>query len=357
MKPQRGPAELPNLDILRSVAVLLVVLAHTLMYTHRGAWDGWMGLTGVSMFFVHTCLVLMWSLERDPHVGRFYLRRVFRIYPLWLVVLALTILVKLPISPAYAPAFRFYEARPMEILHNVLLTFNLFCLGPNKADTGGGAHIVGASWSLAVEVQMYLFLPVLFFFARSMRQLWPLIAIDGFVILYDRILLSATDTNLLGCVPYFLPGIIAYVLTKKQRPMVPAWVFPLFLLVYVAVHRSIGTVRATRFFCLLLGLMLPMFHQVSWRPVVRVSHLIARYSYGIYLCHMGAIAIGDYYLRDHSHGVRAAGYLGFLIAAAVVLYHTIEKPMIRLGSKLASHVETGKEPTMNEENLSLEPAP
>jgi peptidoglycan/LPS O-acetylase OafA/YrhL len=290
-------------------------------------------------------------------VGRFYLRRAFRIYPLWLVVLALTVLVKLPTSPTYAPAFHFYEARPVEILNNVFLTFNLFSQIPRSFDPQGGAHIVGASWSLAVEMQMYLFLPVLFFFARSVRQLWPLIVIDGFVIVYDRVMLNASDTNLLACVPYFLPGIIAYVLTKKHRPMLPAWLFFPFLLAYVTVHHSIGTVRATRYFCLLLGMMLPLFHQVRWRPVVRFSHLIARYSYGIYLCHMGAIAIADYYLRGHSPTLRAVGYLSFLIAAPVVLYHVVEKPMIRLGSRLAGHLESGREPETNEQNLSIEPAP
>ena len=53
-----------NLDFLRSVAVLLVVYAHTLLYCGRLDLIGWAGLIGVCLFFVHTSLVLMWSLER-----------------------------------------------------------------------------------------------------------------------------------------------------------------------------------------------------------------------------------------------------------------------------------------------------
>lgn len=67
---------------MRSVAVLCVVIAHGLTYLGLPAIAGWSGITGVCFFFVHTSLVLMFSLERDPEVGSFYLRRMFRIYPL-----------------------------------------------------------------------------------------------------------------------------------------------------------------------------------------------------------------------------------------------------------------------------------
>jgi peptidoglycan/LPS O-acetylase OafA/YrhL len=45
------------------------------------------GSFGVLLFFVHTCLVLMYSMERSNLEGRrladnFYIRRIFRIYPL-----------------------------------------------------------------------------------------------------------------------------------------------------------------------------------------------------------------------------------------------------------------------------------
>ena len=55
-----------NLDSLRSVAVLLVFCVH-LYDIWSGTGKNWgivwhLGQLGVLMFFVHTCLVLMWSL-------------------------------------------------------------------------------------------------------------------------------------------------------------------------------------------------------------------------------------------------------------------------------------------------------
>src|SRR5947209_4751166 len=138
-----------NLDFMRSIAVLLVVGAHSCLYLGHPEYCGWAGITGVSIFFVHTTLVLMWSLERDEHVGRFYLRRSFRIYPLWLAVLACVLLMRLP---QYPPDYAFHWPHPQELLGNILLVGNL----------RGGVGLVGASWTLPIEMQMYLFLPFLF---------------------------------------------------------------------------------------------------------------------------------------------------------------------------------------------------
>ena len=58
-----------NLDFLRSFAVLLVVSDHLMVYfgVHEGSIlrPRLCGLFGVFLFFVHTSLVLMYSLERQ----------------------------------------------------------------------------------------------------------------------------------------------------------------------------------------------------------------------------------------------------------------------------------------------------
>ena len=90
----------PNLDILRAIAVLTVVVDHLIpTFAFRGyviphtvsELTLHIGQSGVLAFFVHTSLVLMYSLERIPapthwaQAWRFYVRRAFRIYPLALV--------------------------------------------------------------------------------------------------------------------------------------------------------------------------------------------------------------------------------------------------------------------------------
>jgi len=79
-----------NLDALRCTAVLLVLFAHLLMVLghldvpvskNLGVRD--LAQLGVLMFFIHTSLVLMMSLQRlgpCKATARFYIRRAFRIY-------------------------------------------------------------------------------------------------------------------------------------------------------------------------------------------------------------------------------------------------------------------------------------
>jgi len=85
--------DLPNLDFLRAVAVLLVLFGHLTYFLGLTDWGPlriiFAGTMGVMIFFVHTCYVLMLSLERQwkdqtaaQLFGSFMVRRVFRIYPL-----------------------------------------------------------------------------------------------------------------------------------------------------------------------------------------------------------------------------------------------------------------------------------
>src|ERR1700744_2238219 len=91
---QSRPDFAANLDILRSFAVSLVLLAHTIdvvAYKHHleggSEYTECFGRLGLLLFFVHTSLVLSYSLARIPARGwelfrTFMVRRVFRLYPL-----------------------------------------------------------------------------------------------------------------------------------------------------------------------------------------------------------------------------------------------------------------------------------
>ena len=92
---EQATANSANLDLLRSFAVTLVVgfhLAKFFNFKFAGLRITDFGLLGVMLFFVHTTLVLMFSLERQsmrPAASLFIpfmVRRCFRIYPLALAV-------------------------------------------------------------------------------------------------------------------------------------------------------------------------------------------------------------------------------------------------------------------------------
>src|SRR5580698_5370161 len=99
-----------NLDMLRAIAVLCVFFAHLCLIalefgylpvpTHVEIWKillTQLGRVGVLFFFVHTALVLMLSLDRTQPVGlivNFYIRRIFRVYPLCIVCILAVLVLK-----------------------------------------------------------------------------------------------------------------------------------------------------------------------------------------------------------------------------------------------------------------------
>src|SRR5687767_3578934 len=139
----------PNLDLLRSIAVLLVVGSHAPLTkellagvpSHVAS----LGLLGVACFCVLTCLVLMQSLQRqsesfgaDGRAAAFVVRRFLRIYPLSVVV----VLITHALPSAFAqPAL---EARVT--LSNLALVQNFT----------GDESFPGPLWFLPYEVQVCL---------------------------------------------------------------------------------------------------------------------------------------------------------------------------------------------------------
>jgi peptidoglycan/LPS O-acetylase OafA/YrhL len=151
-----------NLDLLRAIAVMLVFAQHLAkrLYVDQFVWmptSSW-GLFGVLLFFVHTCLVLMYSMERSSLTGwplptNFAIRRVFRIYPLSIlaVVTALALHLDSDINGIHGLA-RGHFPGVVSAASNLLLVQNLTYT----------KSLVNVLWSLPFELQMYALLPFLF---------------------------------------------------------------------------------------------------------------------------------------------------------------------------------------------------
>ena len=323
-----------NLDFLRACAVILVVLDHTLLALKIeliGSWQtAWIGLVGVYIFFVHTALVLMWSLSRRPHTLDFYIRRVFRIYPLALVALWAAIITHAPTHGTVTNYFHYDPVSLKNMLTTSLLVQNLFF---------AQSDILNVLWSLPLEVQMYLFLPFLFFFVRQEKAIWPLLLVWALVCAFCRVLFPAIGSSLAMVVPAFIPGVIAYVGFSKWKPTLSPYLLPPALFAMIALFMHHPNSRRLWVFCLALGLLLPHLRDFTTRWIVRPSHEIAKYSYGLYLGHPFSIVLGLYILRGRPLPLQLAVELLSLAAFAVAGYHLVEHPMIRLGSRVATLVE------------------
>ncbi|HVG27205.1 MAG TPA: acyltransferase [Acidobacteriaceae bacterium] len=335
ISPNRGTAtgsgkDLPNLDVLRATAVISVLVHHILLQQGMVPYGMGVGGFGVGLFFVHTALVLMWSLERRPNTLDFYIRRVARIYPLAMTVLLVVVTTHAPVSSfsAAGPYFLYQVPTVKQVLTHLFLVQNLF----------SGNFILYVMWSLPIEVQMYVLLPPLFFFLRVNRSLWPLILFWILAVAFAWNRFGPQEMNLISAAGYFLCGLIAFVGFSRWRPHLPGWLFLVFLAVILYVGGSANNWHLAVFPCLALGLLLPMFHQLRPSPLTRAAWFISRYSYGLYLMHPLSLVLAFYLCANRSHALQWTVLFGSLLLLSVAAYHLIEAPGIRLGSRLARRV-------------------
>lgn len=343
-----------NLDLLRSVAIALVVLDHTLLSKGHELWHGWLigdvGLFGVYLFFLHTSLVLMGSLERRPNTLDFYIRRSFRIYPLAVVAILIAAVTHAPVAGIPFHYFRAVAVNRRALFYNLLLIFDLKPAQP---------AIHGVTWSLPPEIYMYILLPALFVYARAVRKVWPLLVIWVLVVCCDSHFFPdrIVGNNFPILIPDFLAGVIAYAGFLRRKAVLPAWALPLLLVALFVGYMFHHEIRADWIACLVIALVLPSIRELQGDLLARVLRMIARYSYGLYLFHPFSIVLGMYLLAGRSLVLQLGVEFVSLAAFAFVGYHIIEAPLIRLGARVAARL-AGEQGLPSEESLeTLEPAP
>jgi peptidoglycan/LPS O-acetylase OafA/YrhL len=154
---------IPQLDSIRGLAVLLVLLHNTDSGRYTGilARDGWMG---VDLFFVLSGFlitgVLLDAKNGEGYFRNFYARRCLRIWPLYYCTLFFMFVVVPVLRPS--EAHNVFDAKSMPwwsylfYLQNFLVPVITRATGP-----------LAVTWSLAVEEQFYLVWPLVVRFSSE----------------------------------------------------------------------------------------------------------------------------------------------------------------------------------------------
>jgi peptidoglycan/LPS O-acetylase OafA/YrhL len=330
-------ANLNNLDVLRAVAVLCVIVAH--VPRHVFGFEGACGATldvlgrfGVLVFFVHTSLVLMMSLDRSKASRLaldFYIRRAFRIYPLGVFVILLVVAARVPFMPDHQYEFPGVN----RIIQNLLLVQNL---------TGAGS-IIGPLWTLPYEIQMYTALPLLHI---ALRQRTPMAAFVVWLLaILARMVPPIIGWNPMAIhfVPCFLGGVFAHRARESYRPALPSYGWPVALTsvfaLYAWLHGSGENPFLDYAMCLVLGASLASFKDMRTSRFTEICGFIAKYSYGSYLFHAPIMWVSFFVLAPFvSKPLQWAIFAGLSLAVPWVAYRLIEEPMIALGRRVAARV-------------------
>jgi peptidoglycan/LPS O-acetylase OafA/YrhL len=167
-----------DIDVLRGVAAVSVLLYHAVALGNMGDLkfgtleifirNGWMG---VDLFFVISGFVITLALAKDMNIpgkrfySRFFVRRFYRIAPLYYLTILVFILMLQPHL-----FFLSWESQVAHFGSHLLFLHNL------HPSTHGS--IVGPNWTVALEVQFYIFICLMI---KKLIKMNPLVVYFLFV--------------------------------------------------------------------------------------------------------------------------------------------------------------------------------
>lgn len=154
---------LNNLDAVRLAAAGMVLYGHSFVLLGRPEplFLSWLplGPLGVYIFFTISGYLVSESWDRDPHLLRFFQRRLLRILPGLAVCLVLTVLVLGPLLTTLPLKTYFTHQHTWGYLQNIALHIVYYLPGVFEHNRVANA-VNGSLWSLPVEFLMYIVVAV-----------------------------------------------------------------------------------------------------------------------------------------------------------------------------------------------------
>lgn len=355
--PDHGysPRHLAAVDALRGIAAVSVVILHVVEIPHLAA-PHWLqplihaGGTGVQMFFVVSAFTLSisWFSRKDGRcaVQNFYIRRIFRIVPLFYALLLITLLRD----------YRFHQVHSIkEVLLSLGMVFNLV--------PGRGFGIVWVSWTIGVEMLFYLMFPLLIKFMATKHHIFGGFCITLLlaVLFYDWVQHSQlgqqdkdifTETGIAVHLPVFVLGLVAFSIFGSRwfRRIRSRWVGVTLIgaaltgHIWLAYGGAYGGRLGTEWSALIwVPLLLGLTIYPARIIVNAVSRFYGKISYSVYLNHpiVLVMLLRPYgrvyrYIHDPFTALVVCVAATFLILTpwAFLTYRFIEQPGIRFGSRL-----------------------
>lgn len=351
---------IPYLDGMRGLAIILVILAHI------GLGSIVPGGFGVSLFFfisgflITKLMIVEYESTNTISFKKFYLRRVFRLYPALVAMIILTIIIIFILHGRNA------QIHPMAVWSSLFYFYNYYYVYLKPAALNSFDNLFNITWSLSIEEHFYLIFPVLFYWLYHkkdvlLRFLLALCVITfayRFYLLYTSADVDATkkaiyvltetraDSIIWGCIS-------ALLIYKNQNKyylklLQSNWALPLGVFIVLCsflfghtlfAEASRYTKQAMAFFVIVpcIGYFAPTSFV---RKIFENQMLtyIGKISYSLYLFHWKAITLADYFYKENTFN-----WLLFVLLVTTMLaltsYYLIEQPFIALRKKYGSHAK------------------
>lgn len=337
-----------NLDGLRGIAAVLVLIGHAAEQYNQLYPIGWLdrcldyiglGRIGVIAFFVLSGFVIPFSFERGKSAIGFAIKRIFRLYPAFLISLAL--MTALLATIGNAPSIS-------DLLANATMAPALF----------GKSAVIGIYWTLLIEMIFYV-ICIMLFITGLLNKPWTAILLS---FIFGILAILSSLLNFMYNDRNFHPGFIGYIsiiflgtvlraswiegdnLSRKAAPFVVSFIFIMIAFVGAFGYgpgrmpvRPVADLLGTY-----LGIMLFIGALAfSYMFCGSISTWLGKISYSLYLLHTIAILLMVVIAREIESVLGQVALIALALPISLLLAHFnfkwVEKPMIRLGQRLSRH--------------------
>lgn len=314
-------SRLENVDALRGVAALSVVLFHFVFCEKE--WLGENALTsimawgklGVPVFFVLSGFVLPYSLDKARYTlasyPRFILRRLARLEPPYIVALAFSLVVGLILYHASRSGTPPIDG-PWHLLSHIGYLTGLF----------EKAWVNPVFWTLALEFQFYLLLGVVFPLLVSVSAGVRLASFGGLLIMG----MIPAQTLVFAWLPLFALGIATFLFITKRADRLEYAALLVLAFVFASQAGEPSSIAA-----LLTALC------IAFVPIGgAVLGWLGAVSYSLYLFHypIGKIVIGVGKYADINPTLTIACATVASLAVAWAAHRWVELPSQRFASRI-----------------------
>jgi peptidoglycan/LPS O-acetylase OafA/YrhL len=326
---------IPELDVLRGLAALSVMLFHLSTcfnetFPSEAQFLPWAlphGYLGVELFFMISGFVMLQTVEQQPRLKNFWISRFARLYPAFWV----SVLVAFFISRTFGP-----HRQP---LTSEILGWNLTML--MQVIPNAKPLVQDVYWTLGLELIFYLWISLLYLVPERKLPNQTLVLPALVMVLcnrfYDQVPYSFYlqvfhYVNLNNCLPLFVMGMCFNRLHRKSEMPISQKVWIGFavaanLAAYFYYHDAIRNTAVVVFCLLFFALIKGWLRFLNLKPLLMLGTI----SYSLYLMHqnLGYAIIHQFTQHGYSMSMAMITAIGASFAAAYLLCYGLERPANR----------------------------
>jgi len=349
---------LPALDGLRFLAIAGVLIFHIVNYLYLNHPNHFFqtfiknnildiskyGRFGVELFFIISGIIIPRSIEKHNKKERikllkiFYIRRIFRIFPPYFIIISCSLI------------FNLFLFNSINIENGINSYISSIFFIHNMVYPGQFPFLCGAAWSLEIEMQYYLLAPILFLIIyKKPKRLIFTLKIFFFLLffIFNNIGYQPVVKSILSYAHFFILGEILFSIKFQGNFQEKHFYFSLlslissYIFIYILKLNYKDNLLLILFYKLIIlliiftGIFYILYMNNLKILIIKIFAKIGTISYSIYLIHYPIIIIFGRYILTLTNDINFyfAFALNVIIFLTVILFFSyaffivVERPL------------------------------